>query len=98
MPTNLPPRPAPPVGFAARLAIDVTVWTLLWRFQLSSAIKPASFGVFRFAVSLSDRRPTVGLRLIRLATMIARVANWIEPNRNGPFLRRTLPQRPGDED
>jgi hypothetical protein len=98
MPTNLPPRPAPPVGFAARLTIDVTVWTLLWRFQISSAIKNASFVVFRAAVSLSDRRPTAGLWLIRSATMILSVANWIKPNRRGPFLQRTLPQRSDGED
>jgi hypothetical protein len=98
MPTNLPPRPAPPVGFAARLTIDVTVWTLLWRFQLSGAIKNASFGVFRFAVSLPDRRPTACLWLIRFATMIVCFANWIKPNRRGPFLQRALARRSDGED
>jgi hypothetical protein len=102
MPTTLPPRPAPPlfdrcllaaVAFIAWLAAVVAVRTLIWRFRLSSAIKNVSFVVFRFAVSLSDRSPTTGLWLIRLATMIVRVANAIKPNRRGPFLRRTLHRR-----
>jgi hypothetical protein len=70
----------------------------VWRYQLSNAIKSAAIGLGYSAIELSNRRYLAGIWRLRFATVLLRVAAWIEPNRNGPILRRTFARLSDGED
>jgi hypothetical protein len=97
MPTDLPPEPALSsfwlgvlrvVRGIAWLRDETIARTLLLRFSIFHALNVVAIGLGYVALFLSQRRWRVGIWLFELTSALMRVAIWVRPDCDGPFLRR----------
>jgi hypothetical protein len=99
MPTDLPPEQTPPpwlvsvlrvVVFVATVRDETIAHTLILRYLISDTSEAAALGITRVALFFMHRRWRAGVWLLRLVILLMRVAAWVRPDLNGPFLRRAL--------